>query len=76
MRGALLGCQVPLTTPFPPYLVAHCSSPLVLTAREQEVRQGWLYNYIVMLDDDLEASSDFAAGVELKSFTQSPHAAG
>ena len=39
---------------FPNSTVNEGRNMLYLAAREQEVRQGWLYNYIVMLDEDLE----------------------
>jgi len=42
------------STFFPRSNIGEARNMLYLMAREQEARQGWLYNYIVMLDDDIE----------------------
>jgi len=39
---------------FPKSNIGEARNMLYLMAREQEIRQGWMYNYVVMLDDDVE----------------------
>ena len=39
---------------FPRSNIGEGRNMLYLAVREQEMRQGWLYNYVVILDDDLE----------------------
>jgi len=39
---------------FPKSNIGDGRNMLYLAAREQEQRQGWLYNYVVMMDDDVE----------------------